>query len=90
MIAPDPVTVLMILPVQVPLPLASQVNTVTAPLPPEIFVNVLFVTFVTGVPPSLFCHPATVVAPVTVTLEKLLPLEVSVTVEPDVLFEMKN
>ena len=87
---PPPVTLLMVLPVAVPLPLKPTFNTVMAPLPPVILLNALFVTIVIGDPPSLFCHPFTDEVPARVILDKLLRLDVSVTVAGETALDMKN
>ena len=87
--APAPVTLLIVLPDTLfeakvlSLKLTSRI--VTALVPPVTLLNVLFVTVFLdpGVVPSPLLQPLTVVAPVKVRFEKLLPVFVSVTVFPD-------
>ena len=57
-------------------PLKLTVKAVTAPVSPVMLLNVFPVTVLVGpnVPPSVLRHPSIIVAPVTVTFEKLLLL----------------
>src|ERR1043166_7448217 len=93
-IAPALVTLVMVLPEQLlfanVLSLKSTRRTVIALVPPVMLLKVLFVTdfLEPGVVPSPLNQPLTVVAPVKVRFEKLLPVFVSVTVFPDVLNEL--
>ena len=63
---------LSVLPFPPPPPPKLQVIAVTELVPPVQLLKVLFVKFLFAVPPSVLFHPAIVVAPVTVILEKLL------------------
>ena len=83
--APVPVTLLIVFELTlVPLPPKLLVMMVIALLPPAMLLKVLPVIVLVGPlvldAPSVLLHPAIVVAPVTVTFEKLFP--VCVMVEP--------
>src|SRR5213083_2455159 len=71
--APVPVTLDTVLPLIVPAELKLTFRTVIAELPPAMLLNVLFVIDFAGngAPPSAERQNCSVVAPVTVTFEKL-------------------
>src|SRR6266516_4320175 len=85
---PPPTTLSITLPVTVALPLKLTLKTVVVPLPPAILVKVLLVTVLTGEPPSESCHGLRVAVPARVIFEKLLPVDVSVTVAGELPLDM--
>ena len=89
-IAPALVILLTRFPDTVAEPLKDTSKPVMALVPPIQLLKVLLVTVLISEPPSVLAHPAIVVAPVTVILEKLLPVLLSFTVAPDVPKEKYN